>query len=252
MIITHKQRGIDGLVQVAANFRKTATNFHYEFNIRHLSNVFQGLLVAQPDQFKTAEKFVLLWMHESERVYGDRLVRVRTKVWIHRFQFIGHDVLPSQYRESIVDTFPTSYSEHPQLLALFHLISHRSLLHTSLLQVSTEDLGKYNALAQQQAKKLFPSFNMSKFYAAENADPLVFCHFAENIQDQIYDQVENPRLDRQQKFIIPSLKPSETVLLRVGRILAPMLDGVSSLDMFIFSCREVVTVFVVEVRPTLC
>eukprot|EP00904_Undaria_pinnatifida_P003126 jgi/Undpi1/12814/HiC_scaffold_7.g02481.m1 len=114
--------------QVAANFRKTATNFHYEFNIRHLSNVFQGLLVAQPDQFKTAEKFVHLWMHESERVYGDRLV-------------------------------------------------------------STEDLNKYNALAQQQAKKLFPTLNMSKFYAAENADPLVFCHFAENIQDQIYDQV---------------------------------------------------------------
>ena len=77
-IIPHyKQRGIDVLVQVAANFRKTATNFHYEFNIRHLSNVFQGLLVAQPDQFKTAEKFVLLWMHESERVYGDRLVRAR-------------------------------------------------------------------------------------------------------------------------------------------------------------------------------
>lgn len=64
------------LKQVAANFRKTATNFHYEFNIRHLSNVFQGLLVAQPDQFKTAEKFVHLWMHESERVYGDRLVRL--------------------------------------------------------------------------------------------------------------------------------------------------------------------------------
>lgn len=56
-------------------------------------------------------------------------------------------------------------------------------------KVSTEDLAKYNTLAQQQAKKLFPSFNMSKFYAAENADPLVFCHFAENIQDQIYDQV---------------------------------------------------------------
>lgn len=66
------------LKQVAANFRKTATNFHYEFNIRHLSNVFQGLLVAQPDQFKTAEKFVHLWMHESERVYGDRLVRLKT------------------------------------------------------------------------------------------------------------------------------------------------------------------------------
>lgn len=63
------------------------------------------------------------------------------------------------------------------------------MLPSSLYQVSTEDLNKYNTLAQQQAKKLFPAFNMSKFYAAENADPLVFCHFAENIQDQIYDQV---------------------------------------------------------------
>lgn len=49
-------------------------NFHYEFNIRHLSNVFQGLLVAQPGQFKDPAKFVQLWVHESERVYGDRLV----------------------------------------------------------------------------------------------------------------------------------------------------------------------------------
>ena len=29
---------------VSANFRKTAKNFHYEFNIRHISNVFQGCL----------------------------------------------------------------------------------------------------------------------------------------------------------------------------------------------------------------
>jgi dynein heavy chain, axonemal len=55
--------------------------------------------------------------------------------------------------------------------------------------VSTEDLVKYNALAQAQAKKLFPNFNVSKFYAGENAVPLVFCHFAENIQDKVYDQV---------------------------------------------------------------
>lgn len=69
---------------------------------------------------------------------------------------------------------------------------HLPLLHHVLgSQVSTEDLNKYNTLAQQQAKKLFPAFNMSKFYAAENADPLVFCHFAENIQDQVYDQVQH-------------------------------------------------------------
>lgn len=59
---------------VSETFRKTAANFHYEFNIRHLANVFQGLLVATSLVFKDPEKFVYLWLHESERVYGDRLV----------------------------------------------------------------------------------------------------------------------------------------------------------------------------------
>jgi dynein heavy chain len=59
---------------VSTTFRKSATNFHYEFNIRHLSNVFQGLLMAQPSEFKDSTKFAMLWLHESERVYGDRLV----------------------------------------------------------------------------------------------------------------------------------------------------------------------------------
>eukprot|EP00928_Gymnodinium_smaydae_P048229 TRINITY_DN3222_c2_g1_i2.p1 TRINITY_DN3222_c2_g1~~TRINITY_DN3222_c2_g1_i2.p1 ORF type:complete len:2601 (+),score=892.36 TRINITY_DN3222_c2_g1_i2:138-7940(+) len=61
---------------VVSTFRKTAANFHYEFNIRHLSGVFGGLLQAKPNEFPDAEKVVLLWIHESERIYGDRLVSV--------------------------------------------------------------------------------------------------------------------------------------------------------------------------------
>ncbi|CAK9103509.1 Dynein alpha chain [Durusdinium trenchii] len=60
--------------QVSATFRKTAKNMHYEFNIRHMSGVFAGLLKAKPSEFNDAEKLVLLWIHESERIYGDRLV----------------------------------------------------------------------------------------------------------------------------------------------------------------------------------
>mmetsp|Transcript_146756 Transcript_146756/g.471049 ORF Transcript_146756/g.471049 Transcript_146756/m.471049 type:complete len:4209 (+) Transcript_146756:103-12729(+) len=61
---------------VVSSFRKTAANFHYEFNIRHMSGVFAGLLSSKPSEFNDPEKFVLLWVHESERVYGDRLVSV--------------------------------------------------------------------------------------------------------------------------------------------------------------------------------
>jgi len=60
--------------QVHHAFKKTAINFHYEFNIRHISNIFQGILTAQPKEFAEPEKIVKLWIHESERIYGDRLV----------------------------------------------------------------------------------------------------------------------------------------------------------------------------------
>ena len=131
--------------QVAQTFRKTAANFHYEFNIRHLSNVFQGLLVSEPEQFQTVEKFVHLWLHESERVYWDRLVCV-------------------------------------------------------------EDQDKYNLIAQSQCKKYFPNTtgSITRFYATEDADPLVFCHFPENIQDKLYDQI--PDIEKMSHILEDALK----------------------------------------------
>jgi dynein heavy chain len=119
--------GVHGAV--ANKFRKTAANFHYEFNIRHIANVFQGILVSQPEQFDTAEKFMHLWLHESERVYGDRLV-------------------------------------------------------------TPEDLKAYNDIAMANVRRAF-SFNVDKFYAGDNPVPLVFCHFAESISEQVYDQIDD-------------------------------------------------------------
>ena len=60
--------------RVSSSFRKTAANFHYEFNIRHMAGVFQGMLMARPEQVGDPMKLAQLWLHESERVYGDRLV----------------------------------------------------------------------------------------------------------------------------------------------------------------------------------
>jgi hypothetical protein len=42
--------------------------------VRHLANVFQGLLMSTPEQFNNVVKLGKLWLHESERVYADRLV----------------------------------------------------------------------------------------------------------------------------------------------------------------------------------
>ena len=63
--------------KVAQTFRKTAINFHYEFSIRHLASVFKGLLMSEPAYFQEPAKFASLFIHEAERVYGDRLVSTK-------------------------------------------------------------------------------------------------------------------------------------------------------------------------------
>ncbi|KAL3663603.1 hypothetical protein V7S43_011489 [Phytophthora oleae] len=128
-------------VQICSTFRKTAANFHYEFNIRHVANVFQGLLMAKPPTFEDSLKFALLWIHESSRVYGDRLV-------------------------------------------------------------STQDQAKFTSIVQQQARKCFPALNFMRYFAPVSSgsetsnessllhtDPVLFCHFANGLRTNEYDQV---------------------------------------------------------------
>ncbi|CAL8367474.1 unnamed protein product [Boreogadus saida] len=60
--------------KVSQNFLPTAIRFHYIFNLRDLSNIFQGILFAQPDCIRYPIELVHLWLHESSRVYSDKLM----------------------------------------------------------------------------------------------------------------------------------------------------------------------------------
>ncbi|KAK0146252.1 Dynein heavy chain 17, axonemal [Merluccius polli] len=60
--------------KMSSCFLPTAVKFHYIFNLRDLSNVFQGLLYTKPDCGRSPVEIVRLWLHECNRVYGDKLV----------------------------------------------------------------------------------------------------------------------------------------------------------------------------------
>lgn len=60
--------------KVGQSFLPTAIKFHYLFNLRDISNVFQGMLFSTGDSIRTQSDFIRLWMHESCRVYGDKMV----------------------------------------------------------------------------------------------------------------------------------------------------------------------------------
>nr|XP_038946048.1 dynein axonemal heavy chain 10 isoform X3 [Rattus norvegicus] len=52
----------------------TPSKFHYIFNLRDLSRVFNGLVLTNPDRFQTVSQMVRVWRNECLRVFHDRLI----------------------------------------------------------------------------------------------------------------------------------------------------------------------------------
>ena len=57
----------------AQTFSPTAVKFHYNFNLRDLSQVFSGTLFSTSDSISGPADLARLWLHETQRVYMDKL-----------------------------------------------------------------------------------------------------------------------------------------------------------------------------------
>ncbi|XP_053153093.1 dynein axonemal heavy chain 9 isoform X3 [Hemicordylus capensis] len=73
-------------LKVAATFLPTAIKFHYNFNLRDFSNVFQGILFSTPECLKIPQDLVKLYLHESNRVYRDKMVDEKDFVLFDKMQ----------------------------------------------------------------------------------------------------------------------------------------------------------------------
>ncbi|KAM8934084.1 dynein axonemal heavy chain 11-like [Pelodytes ibericus] len=60
--------------KMTQNFLPTAIRFHYIFNLRDLTHIFQGMLLASPECIRFSGDLAHLWLHESSRVYSDKLM----------------------------------------------------------------------------------------------------------------------------------------------------------------------------------
>uniref|UniRef100_A0A7S2SR52 AAA+ ATPase domain-containing protein n=1 Tax=Mucochytrium quahogii TaxID=96639 RepID=A0A7S2SR52_9STRA len=67
--------------RISSELLPTPAKSHYTFNLRDVSKVFQGMLMVQAKKIAEPETFALLFMHESMRVFHDRLINYEDKEW---------------------------------------------------------------------------------------------------------------------------------------------------------------------------
>lgn len=83
--------------QCCEKLPRTPVKFHYIFNLRDLSRVYEGLLQATPDKINTKSMLIRMWRNECMRVFGDRLINETDR------GLVNNDILGSLIKQFFSD-----------------------------------------------------------------------------------------------------------------------------------------------------
>ncbi|KAG5456903.1 MAG: P-loop containing dynein motor region D4-domain-containing protein, partial [Olpidium bornovanus] len=140
---------------IVQNLLPTPSKFHYIFNLRDISRIYEGLCLSTPDHFQTSKEFVRLWRNEALRVFYDRLVTDADKALVQK-----------QINKLVLDNFESDeeyVTRNPILFGDFRHAMHQenARLYEDLLDFSAvrsifqEILEEYNEQANPMNLVLF-------------------------------------------------------------------------------------------------
>ncbi|KAG5844641.1 hypothetical protein ANANG_G00164650 [Anguilla anguilla] len=103
----------------------TPSKFHYIFNLRDLSRVYNGLVMTNTEEYPEVKRFVRVWRNECLRVFHDRLINETDKTLVQGhiknliqehfpedLEYVMRDpVLYGDYRNALVESEPRVYED---------------------------------------------------------------------------------------------------------------------------------------------
>jgi len=137
-------------------FAPSAIKFYYQFNLREISKVVEGLMLSTPMNYKgKPENLIKLWIHESQRVFEDRFINDDDKKKFTDYMKEGYKFLAEFDKEG------TAFEE-PNLFTSF-ITMHQGMDKAyipiedmpSLKKVLEEKLAEYNELKAAMDLVLF-------------------------------------------------------------------------------------------------
>ncbi|XP_034961986.1 dynein axonemal heavy chain 1 isoform X2 [Zootoca vivipara] len=135
---------------ITSQLLPTPAKSHYTFNLRDLSKVFQGMLMAEPAKIMDKADLLRLWYHESCRVFRDRLVNEEDRTWFDDLMKSVMSEWDTTFEE-VVPYEPLLYGDfmYPGSdVKLYELIAERE----KLMHVIEEYMEEYNQINTTKMK----------------------------------------------------------------------------------------------------
>lgn len=105
---------------VTVKMLPTPAKMHYLFNLRDISRIFQGLLRCHSEYHVSKQTMLRLWIHESFRVFSDRLIDDTDQEWFMNqindelgkfFELTFHNLCPTKRSPIFGDFISATYYE---------------------------------------------------------------------------------------------------------------------------------------------
>ncbi|KAL7985993.1 hypothetical protein Chor_011159 [Crotalus horridus] len=135
---------------ITSQLLPTPAKSHYTFNLRDLSKVFQGMLMADPAKIVDKLPLLRLWYHESCRVFRDRLVNDEDRNW---FDDLMKDMM-LKWKTSFYEVVPFDPLLYGDFMMpgsdvkLYELIDNKE----KLIQVIEDYMEEYNQINTTKMK----------------------------------------------------------------------------------------------------
>uniref|UniRef100_A0A5K3EWX0 Dynein, axonemal, heavy chain 5 n=1 Tax=Mesocestoides corti TaxID=53468 RepID=A0A5K3EWX0_MESCO len=93
--------------RVKVKMLPTPAKFHYVFDLRDISRIWQGMLRAEAEVIGSPKQLLALWWHETTRVIADRFIDFDEKKWFaNTLKQTGEEVAGSELASELHSTEP--------------------------------------------------------------------------------------------------------------------------------------------------
>ncbi|XQJ27193.1 dynein heavy chain, putative [Leishmania guyanensis] len=169
------QATIEVYMRVSTDLLPIPSKSHYLFSLRDLSKVFQGIYGCYLEGITSKEHLVALWVHESQRVFSDRMNDPADKVWFRQllndklnnvFQTKWTNMLKARMKVSRGQTL--SENENP--------------IFVDFLDGEQDEMAKYKLVPSMEQLRQIVEEGLENYNTEPGARPMNLVFFADALE----------------------------------------------------------------------